>query len=290
MSIQDMLIKHYNLTKLFYSPLTNEIHYYFIKEIIKACDSLKLKNPSKLSLEDAYKMNEYFMKHGNKSNDTINKIFNYFKAVLKANHHHTSFEEFPRLKIKTNHFQRLYHDDLKELVRYVLQLNHNKNSINYRCAILLLLDSGCRVTELISIQKKHIDFESDPMRILLTNTKNKKSRYVPFSNFSKPYIEELMNYHDHASLFWNFKYDIPFTKTCLRSFYRYTCKKLHLERLHSHMFRKTFASLLVENGMSLYDLQLLLDHTRVSTTQLYVQTRQDRGLKSYTSHNNWKLN
>jgi site-specific recombinase XerD len=56
------------------------------------------------------------------------------------------------------------------------------------------------------------------------------------------------------------------------------------------MFRKTFASLLVENGMSLYDLQLLLDHTRVSTTQLYVQTRQDRGLKSYTSHNNWKLN
>jgi len=290
MSITDMLNNYYTLTKSFYALNTIEVHGYYIREISKACSFLKLANPHKLTLEHAYQINEYFKGHGKKGNDTINKMFNYFKMVLKQNHIHTTFQEFPRLKVKTNHFMRLYHDDLKSLVQYVINLNVNKNSICYKTAILLMIDSGCRLSEVINIKKRNIDFYSDPMRIYLEDTKNGKSRYVPFSDFSKPYIKELIASHDHVELFWNFKFDTSFTKYCLRSFYRYTSKKLNIERLHSHRLRKTFASLLAENGMSLYDLQLLLDHSRISTTQLYVQTKQDRGLKSYTSHNNWKLN
>jgi integrase/recombinase XerC len=290
MDLVQMIEKYQKTTSAIYTKNTNEVNAYYVKQIIEATRSLSFDDPLKLDLDSSYAYIDYFKNHGRKSNDTINKIMSYFKRVLKYNHIHTTFDEAPKLKQKTNHFQRFYHEELKMLIQYLLKMNHNKNSIVYKTAVFLMIDSGVRVGELISIKKKNINFNSDPMSIYLENTKNGKSRYVPFSDFSSSFIKELMTKHENDYLFWNLKNDTPFTKTCLRSFYRYTQKKLGIDRIHSHRFRKTFASLLVENGMNLYDLQLLLDHSRVSTTQLYVQSRQDRGLKSYKKFNNWNIN
>ena len=285
-----MVNNHNQLLSAYYSKRTNDVHKYYTNELYKALQFINIQDTNQISLDTGYQLISYFRSTSTKSNDTINKIISFFKSVLKKNHIHCSFDELPRLRIKTNHYQRFYHDDLKTIVDYLIHLKANKNSICYKTAVFLMIDSGCRVGELVSIKKKNIDFESTPMRIYLEETKNRKSRYVPFSEFSKPYILELMKRHDQPSLFWNFKFDTPFTRSCLRSFYRVMQDKLNLDRVYSHRFRKSFASILAENGMSLYDLQLLLDHTRISTTQLYVQSKQDRGLKSYTTYNDWGIN
>lgn len=284
-------LKHYNdLTKGIYSKKTYEIHLYFSSEFKKACDALSFNDFKRMDIEKGYIVINYFKNHSKKSNDTINKIISYIKRVMLHEEIFTSFVKLPTLKIQTHHFQRFYHEELKSVVEYIMNRDVNSNSLCYRTAVLLLLDSGLRLSELLSIKKRNIDFYSDPKRIYIEETKNKKSRYVPFSEFSASSIKELMDKHPHDSLFWNFKFDSPFTRYCMRSFYRIMQDKLNIERIHSHRFRKTFASLLAENGMSLYDLQLLLDHTRISTTQLYIQTRQDRGLKSYSQYKDWKLN
>lgn len=290
MHIKDYL-HHYNeLTKGIYTQNTYDIHVYFSHEFIKVCDALSLTSFKRLDLQDGLKIINHFKTSSKKSNDTINKIMRFIKTVMKHYDIYTTFLKLPILKIKTQHFQRFYHEELKTIVRYVLSNNTNANAINYQAAILLLIDSGLRLTELLSIKKSNIDFHSDPMRIYIENTKNKKPRYAPFSEFSAPYVKILMDAHKQPMLFWNFKYDVPFSRYCMRSYYRIMKEKLHIDRIHTHRFRKSFASILAENGMSIFDLQILLDHTRVSTTQLYTQTKQDRVLKSYTTYRDWKLN
>lgn len=48
------------------------------------------------------------------------------------------------------------------------------------------------------------------------------------------------------------------------------------EKLHFHSLRHTFASWLVQNGVSLYEVQKLLGHGNISVTQVYAHLQPER--------------
>jgi site-specific recombinase XerD len=288
MTLNKMIETYYDTVKDYHSKSTNEIYEYYRSKLLEVLNELKIKHEKQLTEQVAFKIVSY-LKTKKLSNDTINRTLSHLKKILRFHHVNSSFHDFKYLKKHTNSFNRLYHEDLKLLIDYCRYMNFHKNSINYKTMVFLMLDSGIRLTELLNIRKANIDFHSDPMRIQLDVTKNGRKRYAPFSEFSYPFIKELFDAHDNSYLFWDMKQDSPFTKQAARSFFKATKEKLGFERLHAHMLRKTFASILIENGMDIYDLQKLLDHSRVSTTQLYTLTHQNKSLTAYMKYKGWHV-
>ena len=153
---------------------------------------------------------------------------------------------------------------------------------------MLLLDSGLRVSEALNVKISDIDFKNKVIRVL--SSKTRKQRYAPFSNFSNSFINELIAIDlKRDYLFYNFIKNRNINKNDIKLFYRRLKNKLGLERIHTHRFRKTFASLLIENGLNIDDLQRIFDHSRIETTIKYVQHNEKRALSEYRKYNNWHI-
>jgi site-specific recombinase XerD len=288
MTINKILDSYFEMNISLVKNSTKEIHHYFLTSLKSCFKELKITNPKKIDHDTGYKIVKYFKEYTHKNNDSINRILMYLKRVMKHYDINTSFHTFKPLAKDTNSFTRIYHDDLKIIISYLLTMKSSKNSLTYKTAVFLLLDSGMRISELLNVKINNIDFSSTPNMILLESTKTGKHRYAPFSEFSKPQIQELINLDpDRKLLFWNFLKNRPLNKNDVRLFYKRLELKLNIERIHSHRFRKTFASLLVENGMPIEMLQNLFGHSRLSTTMLYVQYKENKALNSYSSFNNW---
>lgn len=138
----------------------------------------------------------------------------------------------------------------------------------------LLFGTGLRVSELCDLTKHTFQLGEDSLR-LLVDGKGQKERIIEVSTpeligivgkYCDLYSEEikrtgkiLINQHSR-----------PLTPQSVRRIInRYTqkvCKDYHIT---PHMFRHTFATLLLEAGMDIRYIQSLLGHSSISTTQIY---------------------
>ena len=287
----EAITSYFNSMTIYNKKSTNTIHKYLSNCLITALDSLEINSLNEITFETGYKLVHYYKNSGSKNNSTINKILLYLKRIIKHYEINSSFLKFKLLPIYTNGFKRLYKNDLKAIINYVKVMNFSKNSLVYKTMVLLLLDSGIRISELLNIKISNIDLDMNDLKIYLEETKTGKQRYAPFSSFSYSYIKDLINLDPKRDyLFINVLKNRRLNKNDVRLFYKRLSKKLHIDRIHSHRFRKTFASVLVENGMTIETLQNLIGHSRVSTTMLYVQFKESKALREYKNFNDWGLN
>ncbi|MBI3192951.1 MAG: tyrosine-type recombinase/integrase [Ignavibacteriae bacterium] len=150
--------------------------------------------------------------------------------------------------------------------------------VEYRELCLVALYTGLRLGELINLQWSDIDFLN---RIVLVRsregftTKSRKNRTVPlndmvynlFLNMKESASSELV-FHSRGKRLS----EIWVSKT----FKMYVRKAGLNERLHFHSLRHTFASWLVQEGVSLYEVQKLLGHSNISVTQVYAHLQPER--------------
>jgi len=288
MNAKNMLLEYLDLTKSNYKPSTQDTHIRFTNHLIKCFKSLKIKRCKDIDLSTGYKIVEYYKNETCNKNNSINKNLNYLKAVLKHYECYTSFLEFKSLPKDTQPFRRFYHDDLELIIQYVNQLNSSKNSIVYKTFIFLALDSGVRKSELLNIKIGNIDFYKN--LIYLEETKTGKKRYAPFSDFSKQKIKDLIEIDPYREyLMINILKQRRLSKNDVKLFYRRLRETLHLERIHTHRFRKTFASILADNGMPPQYVQVLLDHKDIRTTMKYIQFNRIVPFEKYHEYNNWDV-
>ena len=263
------------------------IHELMIQHLINALSILKIDHVKKIN--DALLVSIIkTLRINDRSNSYINRHISILINAMIYHQIKINFN-FKKLKYVDHSFERLYEDDLKKIF-YVLY--HHKATVNmnsYRTLLCLLLDSGCRISEALSIHIDHIYFEY-PYRILLENTKTNKKRIVPFSDFSKKEIIDLINLkHDRDLLFYNFLKDRPLNKHDVKLFYRRLEEWTNIKRIHSHMFRKTFASMLLENGVPIESLQVLLGHSRITTTMIYTRFHNTRAIEQYNKYQDWRI-
>ena len=288
MNINKSIMNYYELTKASYENSTNQYHLRMVNHIIIACDTLKVKSLERIDINIGYKIITYLKTNTSNGNNSIKKILNYLRNVMQYYKITTSIINLPHLPSDTKPFVRFYHDDLKLIIDYVKNLNSSANSIVYRGFVLLLLDSGLRVSEALNIKIRDIDFKSKVIYIL--SNKTRKQRYAPFSNFSINFIKSLVNIQPQREhLFYNFIKSRRMDKNDVKLFYRRLKIKLGIDRIHTHRFRKTFASILIENGLNLDDLQKLFNHSRIETTIKYVQHSHKRPLIEYSKFNDWGI-
>jgi integrase len=151
----------------------------------------------------------------------------------------------------------------------------------FLCLVVeLLLLTGARVGEARTARWRDIDL--DKRLWTVPRSKNGRSRRIVLSAAAVNVVQRTRERSDQlmlpvkpdAYLFTN-----PLTLTAYHSYYAAWFKvrdAAGLSDLRIHDLRHTFASLLVNKGVSLYEVQTLLGHSSVQMTQRYAHLAPDR--------------
>ncbi len=163
----------------------------------------------------------------------------------------------------------------KEEVEMILNMPDLSTSIGQRDRAMLELDfaSGLRVSELVGLNLKDIDFDEDFLRVL---GKGNKERIVPFGSMAKKYLflyikegrNQLLRRKTQA-LFLNYRGERITRVGFYKILKNYALKAGIKKRVYPHILRHSFATLMLQAGCDLRTLQILLGHSSITTTQVY---------------------
>lgn len=158
--------------------------------------------------------------------------------------------------------------------------------IRDRAILEMLYATGLRVSELLNLKMKDIDFLS---RFLKVHGKGNKERIVPYSEFSRIYLDKYLSgprkrfakLTSSKYLFLNKKGE-PLTRIYLFKALKEYAKIANIDHpVSPHLLRHSFATHLLENGASLRSVQELLGHSKISTTQIYTEVSSKRIIGAY---------
>lgn len=144
-----------------------------------------------------------------------------------------------------------------------------------RTMILVLLDTGIRVAELIGLTVDDVDLAQGQLRVF---GKGRKERFVPFESTVR---RALMNYMAIRSVLlkklgkqeeslWVIEAGTPMAEDAFQYQLRVLGGRAGVAGVHAHKFRHTFATEFLKNGGSPQMLQRILGHTTPMMTQRYV--------------------
>ena len=173
-----------------------------------------------------------------------------------------------RMHTENNQSQRFLSIDEAKRLWKVLSTEQNQIAAS---AIKLMLLTGVRREEALQARWEDIDHE----RLLwsLPMTKSGRQRFVMLSETALSVLNELPNKGGANYLFPGSKPGKPLSNA--RKCFQRALKAAGLAHLRIHDLRHTFASLAINNGATLYEVQHLLGHASNTTTQRYAHLASD---------------
>lgn len=139
----------------------------------------------------------------------------------------------------------------------------------------LLVSTGIRVGELVKMNRQDIDFQE---RQCVVFGKGNKEREVYFNARAKIHLLNYINSRtdDNPALFVSLH--APHTRITIggvESRLRAVGSRAKVHHVHPHKFRRTMATMAIDKGMPIEQVQRLLGHVRVDTTLHYAQVNQN---------------
>ncbi len=180
----------------------------------------------------------------------------------------------------------------------VKKILDNVDNFNFKVYLAIAFYTGMRSGEIIALKKEDINLEKGLIRVARSRSRfgetTPKTRYsireVPIIEVLKPYLINILNYHDHEYIFVT-QYNEPYQDTHIFTMchWRPLLKKLGIEYRRPYNTRHTYATnMLYQNLVSPVQLAQLLGH---SSTQMvydvyvkYVETNYknfDRAMNIY---------
>ncbi len=231
---------------------------------------------------------KWYRSNTRSKNATINKNLKLLERIFKFNNLEIN-HNLKKLSDDTIRFQPIEEKNLKLILNYLNDLDINyKNNQVYQLAFFLLLDTGCRASELLEIKTKNINFSNNT--IFLEYTKNGDNAHVFFTKFTHDKIMNLVERNksiDTDYLFYNYDKKRKMKVDDLDFFVRKIRDDLDLNRLHLHQFRKTLGTTLHNNGVDIYDIQQILRHKTLEMTRIYVESSVSRIKNIYDHASDW---
>lgn len=172
-------------------------------------------------------------------------------------------------KIKSaSTIKETYSDEALEIMR------DNCGNTRDLALIDMLASTGMRVGELVLLNKDDINFEE---RECVVFGKGSKERIVYFDARAKIHLQNYLQSRNdnNPALFVSLK--SPFNRLKIGGVevrLREIGKRLNLPRVHPHKFRRTLATVAIDKGMPVEQLQQLLGHQRIDTTLQYAMVKQ----------------
>lgn len=179
--------------------------------------------------------------------------------------------------------------NIDELERLFDQPDINKvNGLRDRAILELLFSSGLRVSELVSLNKDHINLKR---REFMVRGKGQKDRPIFISERAADWVIKYLNMRqdNDPALFVRYSgtkqtsMDGNYNRLTSRSIQRMIARYAKLagitKHVSPHTMRHSYATDLLMNGADLRSVQALLGHSNIATTQIYTHVT-DPHLKS----------
>ena len=149
------------------------------------------------------------------------------------------------------------------LLKHTLKAHH-------KIAFLLGFGAGLRVSEVCNLKSEDIDLTGK--KILIRQGKGSKDRVTSLPKGFRP---KMLAY-----------IPINLTPRSLQRAFKSSLKRAGIERtgLKFHSLRHTFATHLIQNGMPINQLQLLMGHSNIKVTSIYLKADPLEAIKSYEKY------
>ncbi len=153
----------------------------------------------------------------------------------------------------------------------IWQIINAAENVKHRLILMATYSAGLRASEVIALKPEHID--SERMLIKVVDGKGRKDRYTVLSvKFLKELRQYYRTYRPRHYLFpSSYKGRASLRYQTVREIYNKAREKAGIKRGPGlHTLRHSFATHLLENGYDIRKIQLLLGHSCLSTTMIYV--------------------
>lgn len=172
-------------------------------------------------------------------------------------------------KVKTGKVvKETYSDEALELMRDSCENSRDLALID------ILASTGMRVGELVKLNRADIDFQN---RECIVTGKGNKQRIVYFDARTKIHLQNYLRERkdDNQALFVTLL--APYERLQISGVeirLRHIGKELNMTKVHPHKFRRTLATMAIDKGMPIEQVQHLLGHQSLDTTLQYAMVNQ----------------
>jgi integrase len=147
--------------------------------------------------------------------------------------------------------------------------------------IVVALYTGLRESEVIKLQRVHVDIENRKITVVKPNSKNKVGRTIPI--LSEAVVDILKRRLDRKVVGIQLKNDYVFTTKSARRIsarnlqreFTKACLKAGIEDLVFHDLRHTFGTWLAQNGVDIYTIARYMGHRSLESTKRYLHHNAD---------------
>ena len=202
--------------------------------------------------------------------DNMRRIFSSFFAWLEDEDYILKSPVRRIHKVRTDSLvKEVINDECMELLR------DSCTEIRDLAIIDLLASTGMRVGELVQMNIGDIDFQERQCKVF---GKGNKEREVYFNARAKIHLQQYVAQRrdDNPALFVSLssphkRLSISGVEVRLRTL----GKRLNLSKIHPHKFRRTLATMAIDKGMPIEQVQRLLGHVKIDTTLHYAMVNQN---------------
>lgn len=211
--------------------------------------------------------------------DNMRRIFSSFFSWLEDEDYILKSPVRRIHKVKT---AKLIKDTLSDEQLEILR--DNCYEIRDLAMVELLTSTGMRVGELVKINRSDVDFHE---RQIVVFGKGNSEREVYFDARTKIHLKKYLETRndDNKALFVslskpNNRLSIGGVEMRLRTL----GKKAQIEKVHPHKFRRTLATMAIDKGMPIEQVQKLLGHVKIDTTLHYAMVNQTNVKNSHRKY------
>lgn len=216
-------------------------------------------------------LTEYQENHGSSrvTIDNIRRILSSFFSWLEDEDHilKSPVRRIHKVKTATNIKETYTDEDLEKM-------RDNCEELRDLAIVDMLASTGMRIGEMVLLNKVDINFNE---RECVVFGKGDKERVVYFDARTKIHLQNYIDSRsdENPALFVTLR--APYTRITIggiESRLREMGKNLEIEKVHPHKFRRTLATMAIDKGMPIEQLQQLLGHKRIDTTLQYAMVKQ----------------
>ena len=242
-----------------------------MKHNIKALGDLPV---NKITRPMVNKMMDILKQEHKNSNAVVNQKMGYLRVVLQEMEEDGFIEmiKFPKPRpTKNSKVHYLTKDMEKELLWYLTNIEQRKA----RDIVACLIDLGCRVNELLGLEKRFVDYENN--QINFNERKNDKAVAVPMTDRVQEVLEPYYKSCNDTDKLFDVNYSwLNGIWQKARKDLGYADKKFYT----IHLCRHTCGSRLAQRGVPILLIKDWLGHEDIENTMIYAHL-QPKALHSY---------
>jgi site-specific recombinase XerD len=275
------------------SPLTIRNYRHYLNRFIEWFKSQGQKDLKNLDLEMIRKYRLYLNRYQDNLGENLSKktqsyhiiaLRSWFKWLVKNDAEVLHPEKIDLPKAESTHMEFVSAEKIERLLSQPKV--SSQIGLRDRAILEVLFSTGLRVSELVSVDRDQIDFDRQEFSVV---GKGRRRRVVFLSDRAAVWLKRYLQSRDDnwVPLFIRYSGAKPeitddgdsmrLTSRSVQRIVRKYSRQAHIsENLTPHAIRHSFATDLLNNGAGLREVQELLGHKNIATTQIYTHVTQPK--------------